>query len=90
MYRRIKVQCAAIRPIPVLFLKAKLPSETCRVLFQNKIKLTHCASVWFYYRNISRCTVRQTAKTKGKVETNGELYLDGPQKKRRLETESLR
>ena len=29
-------------------------------------------------------------KTKWKVETNGELYLDGPQKKRRLETESLR
>jgi len=28
------------------------PSETCRVLFQNKINLRYCASGWFYYRNI--------------------------------------
>ena len=27
------------------------PSETCRVLFQNKINLRYCASGWFYYRN---------------------------------------
>ena len=27
------------------------PSETCRMLFQNKINLTCCASSWFYYRN---------------------------------------
>jgi hypothetical protein len=28
------------------------PSETCRVLFQNKINFRYCASSWFYYRNI--------------------------------------
>jgi hypothetical protein len=27
------------------------PSETCRVLFQNKINLRYCAFGWFYYRN---------------------------------------
>jgi len=27
------------------------PSETCRVLFQNKVNLRYCASGWFYYRN---------------------------------------
>ena len=27
------------------------PSETCTVLFQNKINLRYCASGWFYYRN---------------------------------------
>jgi len=37
------------------------PSETCRVLFQNKINLRYCASGWFYYRNILRCTVQQTS-----------------------------
>jgi len=26
------------------------PSETCKVLFQNKINLRCCASGWFYYR----------------------------------------
>ena len=36
-------------------------SETCRVLFQNKINLRYCASGWFYYRNILRCTVLQTS-----------------------------
>ena len=39
----------------------KRPSETCRVLFQNKINLRCCASGWFYYRNILRCTVLQTS-----------------------------
>jgi hypothetical protein len=34
-------------------------TETCRVLFQNKINLRYCASVWFYCRNIVRCTVLQ-------------------------------
>ena len=29
----------------------KRPSETCRLLFQNKINLRYCASGWFYYRN---------------------------------------
>jgi len=29
-----------------------LASETCRVLFQNKINLRYCASGWFYCRNI--------------------------------------
>jgi hypothetical protein len=28
------------------------PSETCRVLFQNKINLRYCASGWFHYRNV--------------------------------------
>ena len=38
------------------------PSETCRVLFQNKINLRFCASGWFYCRNILRCcTVLQTS-----------------------------
>ena len=27
------------------------PSETCRVLFQNKINLRYCSSGWFYYRS---------------------------------------
>jgi hypothetical protein len=33
------------------------PSETCTVLFQNKINLRYCASSWFYYSNILRYTV---------------------------------
>jgi hypothetical protein len=37
-------------------------SETCRVLFQNKINLRYCASGWFYYRNILRCTVLETSE----------------------------
>jgi hypothetical protein len=37
------------------------PSESCSVLFQNKINLRYCASGWFYYRNIWRCTVLQTS-----------------------------
>jgi hypothetical protein len=32
-----------------------------RVLFQNKINLRYCASVWFYYRNVLRATVLQTS-----------------------------
>jgi hypothetical protein len=39
----------------------KRPSETCRLLFQNKINLRYCASGWFYYRNILRYTVLQTS-----------------------------
>jgi len=37
-------------------------SETCRLLFQNKVNLRYCASVWFYYSNTLRCTVLQTPK----------------------------
>ena len=37
-------------------------SETCRVLFQNKINLRYCASGWFYYGNILRCTALWTPK----------------------------
>ena len=37
------------------------PSETRRMLIQNKIYLRYCASSWFYYRNISRCTVLETS-----------------------------
>jgi hypothetical protein len=38
------------------------PSETCTMLFQNKINLSYCESGWFYYRNILRCTVLQTSE----------------------------
>jgi len=34
------------------------PSETYRVIFNT---LENCASSWFYYRNISRCTVPWTS-----------------------------
>jgi hypothetical protein len=37
------------------------PSETCRLLFQNKINFRCCASGWCYYRNILRCTVLKTS-----------------------------
>jgi hypothetical protein len=37
------------------------PSETCTMLFQNKINLRYCASGWFYYRNILRYTVLHTS-----------------------------
>jgi hypothetical protein len=40
--------------------RAERPTETCRVLFQNKINLRYSASGWFYYRNILRCMVLQT------------------------------
>ena len=40
-------------------------SETCRVLFQNKINLRYCASGWFYYRNTnSECYVLTTKTTR--------------------------
>jgi len=32
--------------------EADRPSETCTVMFQNKINLRYCASGWFYCRNI--------------------------------------
>jgi len=38
------------------------PSETCRVLFQNKINLRHCASCWVCYGIILWCTVLETSK----------------------------
>ena len=42
----------------------KRMSETCRVLFQNRIYLWYCASGWFYYRStILRCTVLQTSNS---------------------------
>jgi len=37
-------------------------SETCRVLFQKQI-WEISASSWFYYKNLSRCTVTWTSKT---------------------------
>jgi hypothetical protein len=40
------------------------PSETRRLLFQNKINLRYFASYWSYYRNILRCTVQQTSDRK--------------------------
>ena len=38
--------------------------ETCRVLFQKYI-WEISASRWFYYKNLSRCTVTWTLKKKG-------------------------
>ena len=38
------------------------PSETCRILFQNKINLRYCASGWFCYRNILRSSVLQMSQ----------------------------
>jgi len=38
-------------------------SETCRVLFQKQI-WEISASSWFYYKNISRCTVTWTSNLK--------------------------
>jgi len=40
------------------------PSETCRMLLQNKIKLIWYigASGWIYYRNVLRCTALWTPK----------------------------
>jgi len=35
------------------------PAETCRVVF-NKLE-KNCASSWFYYRNVSQCTVPWTS-----------------------------
>jgi len=37
------------------------PSETCRVLLQNKINLWYSAFGWFYYRNILWFMVLQTS-----------------------------
>ena len=45
------------------------PSETCRVLFQNKTNLRYCASVWFCYRNILRCRAIQTSNTSALLTT---------------------
>ena len=63
-------------------------TETCRVLFQNKINLRYCASGWFYYRIILRCTVRQTSKLGTKVcivatftDQTVESYFDPRQEK---------
>ena len=47
--------------IRVMWLMMDGETETCRVLFQNKINLRYCASDWFYCRNILRCTVLQTS-----------------------------
>jgi len=38
------------------------PSETCRVLFQNKIIWYIDVSGWFYYRNILPCTALWASK----------------------------
>jgi hypothetical protein len=41
------------------------PSETCRVLFHNKINLRYCESCWFYCGNTLRCcTVLRRQKEK--------------------------
>jgi len=48
--------------IQVLWLLASVPAikQPHNLLFQNKINLRYCASGWFYYRNILRCTALQT------------------------------
>jgi len=51
------------------------PSVTCRVLSQNKINLRYCASGWFYYRNILRCTVLQTSKKKLWFQSNTTIHF---------------
>ena len=38
--------------IRVMWLMMDGETETCRVLFQNKINLRYCASGLFYYRNL--------------------------------------
>ena len=42
----------------------KRPSETCRVLFPNKINLIYRASGWFYYRNILRYVLNYAIASK--------------------------
>ena len=39
------------------------PSETCRMLFQNKMNLRYCESDWFYYRNIALLLLLLLLKT---------------------------
>ena len=46
------------------------PSETCKVIFN---KLENCASSWFYYRNMSRCTVPWTSNHE--INLNEHRYL---------------
>jgi hypothetical protein len=41
-----------------LLMMDEKASETCRLIFN---KLENCASIWFYYWNISRCTVPWTS-----------------------------
>ena len=65
---RLYIQCQ-VYVVQVLWLLAsKQPqnrepdrlSKTCKVLLQSKINLRCCASGWFCYRNILRCTFLQT------------------------------
>ena len=46
----------------------KIPTDTCRVLFENKINLSYFISVWFPYRHILRCTVQQTSNIDGNIQ----------------------
>jgi len=39
-------------------------SETCRVLFQKKKIWEISVSSWFYYKNLSRCTVTGTSNSR--------------------------
>ena len=41
-------------------IRATCPAHLVECCYQNKINLRYCASGWFYYRNILRCTVLQT------------------------------
>ena len=45
------------------------PSETCTLLFQNKINLRYCASGWYYNRNILQCTVLQMSNNSSLLTT---------------------
>ena len=57
---KLPVWCDAVCTVLDSGRWTERPSETCRMLFQNKIYLKYYASGWFYYRNKLRCTVLQT------------------------------
>ena len=66
MFRALLCPSSGARDYMYLYAYATMHGQThirfkCRVLFQNGINLIYCASCWFYYRNISRCTVLQTS-----------------------------
>ena len=52
--------CIAVRTLKNSWWWTEELSETCRVLFQKWI-WEISASSWFYYKNISRCTVTWTS-----------------------------
>ena len=63
----------AVRTVLDSWWWTKRLSETCRVLFQNKINLRYCASGWFYYRNSSCLSICLPVLPRGTTR----LPLDG-------------